>query len=61
MLPLDVDGTLWLLTPKSGIDGHVDPSDIAEAATTAGLHHTKPINVTPAWTGTRVAVPSRRR
>jgi hypothetical protein len=29
-------GVVWLLTPKAGRDGHVEPSDIDEAAPTAG-------------------------
>ena len=29
-------GVVWVLTPKAGRDGHVEPSDIGEAASTAG-------------------------
>lgn len=30
--PLADDGFIWVLTPKTGQPGHVDPSEIAEAA-----------------------------
>ena len=35
--PLADDGVVWVLTPKTGRDGHLQPSEIAEAAPTAGL------------------------
>ena len=35
--PLADNGFIWLLTPKRGRAGYVEPSDIAEAAPTAGL------------------------
>lgn len=50
-------GVIWLLTPKSGRDGHVEPSEIEEAAPTAGLHATSTISACPDWTGTRLATP----
>jgi hypothetical protein len=50
-------GVIWLLTPKSGRDGHVEPSDIEESAPTAGLHATSTISACPEWTGTRLATP----
>lgn len=31
------DGVIWLMTPRNGFDGYVDPSDIGDAARTAGL------------------------
>lgn len=33
-------GVIWLLTPKTGLDDYVEPSDIAEATRTAGLAQT---------------------
>ncbi|MBM7788928.1 DUF3052 domain-containing protein [Tenggerimyces flavus] len=54
-------GVIWLLTPKVGRDGHVDPSDIAEAAPTAGLSTTSSVPVAPEWSGTRLALPRARR
>ncbi|MFZ0160202.1 MAG: DUF3052 domain-containing protein [Kineosporiaceae bacterium] len=54
-------GVIWLLTPKSGRDGHVEPSEIDEAAPTAGLHATSTISAGPDWTGTRLATPRSGR
>nr|WP_202432843.1 MULTISPECIES: DUF3052 domain-containing protein [unclassified Streptomyces] len=50
-------GTVWLLTPKTGRDGYVEPSDINEAAQTAGLAQTKSINAGKDWTGSRLVTP----
>ena len=47
-------GQIWLLTPKAGRDGHVEPSDIGEDATTAGLSQTSSISAAPDWSGTRL-------
>ena len=52
--PLADNGVVWLLTPKPGRDGHLDPSDIAEAAPTAGLQPTRTISAGPDWQGTRL-------
>jgi hypothetical protein len=54
-------GVVWLLTPKSGRPGHVEPSDIEDAAPTAGLHATSTISACPDWTGTRLASPRSGR
>ncbi|MEU6383345.1 DUF3052 domain-containing protein [Streptomyces bauhiniae] len=48
-------GFIWLLTPATGLSGHVEPTDIAESATSAGLGTRPPVNLTPDWTGTRLA------
>ncbi|MFF4293447.1 DUF3052 domain-containing protein [Streptomyces vinaceus] len=53
--PLSDGGTIWLLTPKTGRDGYVEPGDIAEAVVTAGLAKTTSISVAPDWAGTRLA------
>ncbi len=50
-------GVLWLFTPKAGRDGHVEPSDIGEAARTAGLSSTKSISAAADWAGTRLVAP----
>jgi hypothetical protein len=34
------DGVIWVLTPRTGRAGYVDPSDIGDAARTAGLAQT---------------------
>ena len=54
-------GVIWLLTPKSGRPGHVEPSEIEESAPTAGLHATTTISACPDWTGTRLAKPRGSR
>jgi hypothetical protein len=55
--PLAEDGVIWVLTPKTGRQGHVEPSDIAEAVPTAGLAQTSNISVGTDWTGTRLVSP----
>lgn len=56
--PLLADtGVVWVLTPKTGRDGHVAPSDIAEAAPTVGLAQTSNISVSDDWAATRLASP----
>jgi Protein of unknown function (DUF3052) len=47
-------GPIWVLTPKVGRDGHVHPSDIQEAANTAGLSQTSTIAIAPNWTATKI-------
>jgi len=54
-------GHIWLLTPKAGRDGHVEPSDIGEAAQTAGLSQTSSISAAREWSGTRLVTPKSRR
>ncbi|MEV8452312.1 DUF3052 domain-containing protein [Streptomyces sp. NPDC052095] len=54
-------GTVWLMTPKTGRDGYVEPSDINEAAQTAGLAQTKSINAGKDWAGSRLATPKSAR
>ena len=59
--PLTDNGVVWLLTPKPGRDGNVEPSDIADAARTAGLAPTSTINAAPEWQGTRLVAPRSAR
>ena len=54
--PLSDNGFIWVLTPKTGNPGHVDPSDIAEAAPTAGLTQTSAIKLGE-WSGSRLVQP----
>ena len=54
-------GMIWLLTPKAGRDGHVEPSDIGEAAPTAGLAQTSTVSAAPDWSGTRLVTPKSAR
>ena len=51
---LSEDGPIWVLTPKVGRDGHVEPSDIQDAANTAGLSQTSTIAVAPNWSATKI-------
>ena len=53
-------GQVWLLTPKAGRGGHVEPSDIEEAAQTAGLHPTSSVSASRDWSGTRLSARGRR-
>ncbi|MET1033886.1 MAG: DUF3052 domain-containing protein [Arthrobacter sp.] len=52
-------GVVWLLTPKSGRDGYVRPSEILESAPTAGLHVTTSEGVSRDWAASRL-VPRRK-
>ena len=54
-------GTVWLLTPKVGREGHVDPADIADAAPTAGLSTTTNMSAADDWAATRLVAPRARR
>jgi Protein of unknown function (DUF3052) len=54
-------GYIWLLTPKSGRPGHVEPSDIGEAAPTAGLAQTSTVSAGRDWSGSRLVAPKARR
>ena len=62
--PLADSGVVWLLTPKAGRDGHVEPSEVSESAPTAGLQQTSTVNAGKDWTGARLvarrAASSRR-
>lgn len=54
-------GVVWLFTPKAGRVGHVEPSEIGEAARTAGLSSTKSTSAAPEWAGTRLVAPKLGR
>ncbi|MEU7428599.1 DUF3052 domain-containing protein [Streptomyces sp. NPDC040750] len=56
---LEDGGVIWLLTPKTGRDGYMEPSDISEAAQSAGLSQTKSVSITKNWNGTRMVAPKR--
>ena len=51
---LSETGPIWVLTPKVGREGHVHPSDIQDAANTAGLSQTSTIAVAPNWSATKI-------
>lgn len=56
--PLAEGGFVWVISPKTGQDGYVDPTEIAEAAPTAGLSQTKVVNLGD-WSGSRLESRSR--
>ena len=59
--PLTDNGVVWLLTPKAGREGHVEPSEINESAPTAGLQQTSTVNAGKDWTASRLVVPRGAR
>jgi hypothetical protein len=61
LTPLAAGGYIWLLTPKAGRPGHVEPSDIGEAAPTAGLAQTSSVSAGRDWSGSRLVTPKARR
>jgi hypothetical protein len=59
--PLADQGVVWLLTPKPGREGHIEPEDITDAAQTAGLRQTSTISAGENWQGTRLVAPRAKR
>jgi hypothetical protein len=59
--PLADQGVVWLLTPKPGREGHIEPEDITDAAQTAGLRQTSTISAGENWQGTRLVAPRAER
>ncbi|RBY85443.1 DUF3052 domain-containing protein [Blastococcus sp. TF02A-30] len=51
------EGVVWLLVPKSGRPGHVEPGDVTEVAPTAGLSQTSSISAAKDWSGIRLVSP----
>jgi len=51
---LSESGPIWLMTPKAGRAGHVEPSDIQDAAPTAGLSQTVSFAAGADWTATKL-------
>ncbi|WP_313408363.1 DUF3052 domain-containing protein [Aeromicrobium sp.] len=56
---VDEGGSVWLLTPKVGRDGHVSGADIGEAAPIAGLSITTTSSVGSAWVATKLSTHKR--
>lgn len=54
-------GIIWLLTPKVGRSGQVDPADIAEGAITAGLALANLASVSGAWQAQKLVRPKAGR
>ena len=57
--PLADDGVIWVVTPKTGQPGHVQPAEIAESAPTAGLMQTSSANLGD-WIATRLVQPKSK-
>ena len=51
---LTEDGPIWLFTPKVGRAGYVEPSDIQDAAPTAGMSQTTSFSACADWSATRL-------
>ena len=51
---LTEDGPIWLFTPKVGRSGYVEPSDIQDAAPTAGMSQTTSFSACADWSATRL-------
>ena len=51
---LSESGAVWVLTPKAGRDGHVEPSDIQDAAPNVGLSQTTTFAIASDWSATRL-------
>jgi hypothetical protein len=54
-------GVIWLLTPKVGREGHVDPAEIADAAPTAGLTTTSSLAIGKEWSVTKLVAPKSQQ
>ncbi|GAA4700767.1 hypothetical protein Prum_059730 [Phytohabitans rumicis] len=61
LTPLADNGVVWLLTPKAGRPGHVEPSEISEVAPTAGLQQTSTLNAGKDWSAARLVTPRAAR
>jgi hypothetical protein len=57
LTPLADGGYILLLTPKTGRPGYVEPSEIGEAAPTAGLSQTSTVSAGRNWSGSRLVAP----
>ena len=57
MTDLSSAGVIWLLTPKVGRDGYIDPADLAEGTSTAGLTLSAPANLAKDWQRHKIVRP----
>lgn len=58
---LSESGQIWVLTPKAGRSGHVEPSDIQDAAPIAGLSQTSTLSIATDWSATRLVARKTRK
>lgn len=61
MTDLADDGYIWLFTPKIGRPSYIDPAEIDESATTAGLSLTNSVLVSDDWQAHKVVRPKGAR
>lgn len=61
LTPLSAGGVIWVLSPKAGRPGHVEPSEISESAPPAGLTQTSSISAGRDWSGARLVARGARR
>jgi hypothetical protein len=54
---LSATGHVWLFSPKVGREGYVEPSDLADAALTAGLALANSVNVSKGWQAQKLVRP----
>ncbi|MFV0428448.1 MAG: DUF3052 domain-containing protein [Arachnia sp.] len=57
MTDLASHGYIWLLTPKVGRPGFIDPSDLTEGARTAGVTLTTSVSASPDWQAHKIVRP----
>lgn len=58
---LSAGGYIWLLTPRIGREGHVDPADLSEAALTAGLALANTASASRNWEAHKLVRPKGGR
>lgn len=58
---LDDGRPVWLLTPKAGSDGAVEPRDVEESSSLAGLHATSTFVVGSGWWCTQLVEKGRSK
>lgn len=58
---LSANGFIWVLTPKVGHPGAVDPADLNEGVTTAGMALTTTVSTSGAWLAHKVVRPKGER
>lgn len=61
MTDLSGQGYIWLFTPKVGRPHYIDPAELAESATTAGLSLTSSAHVSADWQAHKVVRPKGSR
>lgn len=54
LVTLRSGGTVWLLSPKSGRDGHIEASEVEEAALAVGFNLNRSMSVGEDWSGTKL-------